>query len=110
MKQILLAIIMDANNNKLQFVHGLAAVFKEQDLSPAVNIDPLDPGHKLGYLYVPPPAGWRWQTDAKDAQTLPILYEEFDGGLNVGFADGHIERLASRDAVLKLFGDRRPAR
>ncbi len=95
MKQILLGAIMYANNNK-QFPPDIPALMKEQDLSPGVLKDPLHPGESVGYEYIKP-ADWQ-----KDADRTPVIYEKWNGGKLVGFADGHVEALESRAAVEKL--------
>ena len=43
---------------------------------------------------------------SKDAAKIPVLYEKWEGGTLVGFADGHVEPLASRAAVEKMIQSR----
>jgi len=105
MKQILLGIIMYANNHKGEFPPDLAITVKDQDMSPDVLIDPLDPEQKLGFIYVRPSTPSR-STPAD----LPIVYEQFAGGNNVGFADGHVEWFGTRQQVEDLIKQPRPAK
>jgi prepilin-type processing-associated H-X9-DG protein len=104
MRQLLLGIIMDANSHKGEFPRDLASMMKNQEMSPNVLIDPLDPQQKLGFVYVPPPADWR--SKGKD-NVVPILYEEYPEGHNVGFSDGHVEWFATRQQVEELFKQRK---
>lgn len=106
MKQILLGTIMYANTRKGQFPPDLATMTKEQALAPSVFIDPLDPFQTQGYIYVPPPAGWRW--GGKNEGELAVLYEQYPGGHNVGYADGHVEWFATREEVEKELKKGRP--
>jgi hypothetical protein len=107
MRQLLLGIIMDANNHKGEFPRDLASMIKNQDMVPDVLIDPLDPQQKLGFIYVPPPADWR--SRGKD-NVVPILYEQFTEGHNVGFSDGHVEWFATRQQVEEQFKPPAPAK
>jgi prepilin-type processing-associated H-X9-DG protein len=104
-KQILLGVVMYANNHKGEFPPDLATTVKDQDMSPGVLIDPLDPEQKLGFIYVRPSTSWR-----DGMNDVPILYEQFAGGNNVGFADGHVEWYATRQQVEDLFKQPRPAK
>jgi hypothetical protein len=104
MKQILLGIIMYANNHKGEFPPDLPTMQKEQKLSFGTMADPLDPEQKLGFTYVPPPSTWHF--GQKDDATFPILYEQFAGGHYVGYADGHVEWFATRADVEERFKKR----
>jgi prepilin-type processing-associated H-X9-DG protein len=107
MRQLLLGIIMDANNHKGEFPRDLPSMIKNQEMSPSVLIDPLDPQQKLGFIYVPPSADWR--SRGKD-NVVPILYEQFPEGHNVGFSDGHVEWFATRQQVEEQFKQPAPAK
>jgi prepilin-type processing-associated H-X9-DG protein len=104
-KQVLLGIVLYANNHKMEYPPDLATMEAEQKLSPGVLIDPLDPEQRLGFIYVRPSAPWR-----SGMGDVPILYEEFAGGNNVGFADGHVEWFGTRQQVEELFKQPRPAK
>jgi hypothetical protein len=100
MQQLLLASIMYANTHKA-FPPDVATLMKEQEMSPGVLQDLQHPQEANGFVYIKPP------TAATDPKT-PVLYEKWEGGLLVGFADGHVETLESRAAVMKLFAGSRP--
>lgn len=97
MRQIMLACMMYANARNNQPPPDLATIFKTQDIFPDVAIDPLHPEEKNGYVYIPPLKG-----DLGPNSTLAVLYEAWPEGLNVAFADGHVEWLPSRAAVEEL--------
>jgi hypothetical protein len=99
MKQILLGSIMYANTHR-EFPPDIPTLLKDQDMSPVVTKDPLHPQDAVGYIYVKPND---WQ---KDAEKTPVLYEKWEGGKLVAFADGHVETMESRAAVEKLIQER----
>jgi prepilin-type processing-associated H-X9-DG protein len=94
MRQIILACLNYGNARKNQWPPDLATAFKDQDISPDVAIDPLHPEEKNGYVYIPPS-----KVDVGPDRTLAVLYEAWPEGLNVAFADGHVEWFPTRAAV-----------
>ena len=85
-RQILLACIMHANDNKNQWPDILEqAVIKYA--GPKVLVNPRRPDQKIGYVYHRPPAV------IKNPGTLVVVHEETEGfnKVMVGFADGHAE-------------------
>ena len=103
MRQFLLGAIMDANNHKGVAGPDMETVMKNQDMSRGILRDPLHPEDAIGYVYVP------GDFMAKDAAKIPVLYEKWEGGTLVGFADGHVEPMESRAVVEKMFADRKAA-
>lgn len=104
-KQIMLGIIMYANNHKGEYPPDLATTVKDQEMSSDVLIDPLDPEQKLGFIYIRPST-----KSGSTSADVPVLYEQFIGGNNVGFADGHVEWFATRQQVEDLFKQPRLAK
>jgi prepilin-type processing-associated H-X9-DG protein len=100
MKDIVLACVLYANNRKdLQFPGSLQEATKSRDLPPSVLINPRLPGKQPGYIYIPPREGEPVSGDRM------MIYENFDRfapGINIGFADGHIEWYASEQEFNKL--------
>ncbi|MDB5298852.1 MAG: hypothetical protein JWO87_515, partial [Phycisphaerales bacterium] len=94
MRQIILACIMYTNSNN-KIPPDLATIINNEDISPSVTIDPLHPEEKNGYIYIPPTS----QKDLTANGKLAVLYEAWPEGLNVGFADGHVEWFPTRAAV-----------
>jgi prepilin-type processing-associated H-X9-DG protein len=93
-RQLLLGVVMYANNLKGQAPPDLNVVLQEQDLSPDVLRDPLNPQAKVGFIYIRPLGDWQ-----KEDSEVPVIYESTPEGHNVGFADGHVEWLATRKEV-----------
>lgn len=95
MKQILEGIYMYAKNHKGQTPPDLDVLIKDQDMSPQVLIDPLNPTEKSGFVYVRPTGDW--QNNGGD---LLVLYESTPNGQNIGYADGHVEWWPTHQQVL----------
>ena len=93
-RQILQGFAMYGNNHKGETPPELNALIKYEEMSPEVLIDPLNPGEKVGFVYVRPKGDWEEQ-----AQDWAVLYETAPQGFNVGFADGHVEWFGTRQAV-----------
>jgi prepilin-type processing-associated H-X9-DG protein len=94
MRQILQGFVMYANGHKGETPPDLNALLKDQDMSPQVLVDPLNPSDKVGFIYIRPMGDW--QNKASD---WAVLYEKSPTGFNVAFADGHVEWFATRNAV-----------
>ncbi|MDB5289847.1 MAG: hypothetical protein JWL69_1088, partial [Phycisphaerales bacterium] len=94
MLEIILACIMYTNSNN-KIPPDLATIINNQPIPPSVTIDPLHPEEKNGYIYIPPAS----QKDLSANGKLAVLYEACPEGLNVGFADGHVEWFPTRAAV-----------
>ena len=101
MRQFLLGAIMYANNHKGVAGPDIEAVMKDQHMSRSILRDPLHPDQEVGYVYVP------GDFMSKDAAKIPVLYQKWQGGRLVGFADGHVETMESRAAVEKLMQQRK---
>jgi len=100
--QILKGCIMYANNRVKdnQFPDTFEQLLKDQDMTPAVLINPRNPNEKVGYVYVKPPDG----TNApNDRMIIYEKFDSFDGGINAGFADGHVEWIDSQKQFEELF-------
>jgi prepilin-type processing-associated H-X9-DG protein len=101
-KQLLLGTIMWANNKTKQgapFPDNLDQVLKDQDVSPQVLINPRHPELPVGYVYIKAPEGEKAPGDRL------VIYEkftQFGPGINVGFADGHVEWIADERLFNKL--------
>jgi prepilin-type processing-associated H-X9-DG protein len=96
MKQILQGLAIYANNRNGQTPRDLAALIKDQDMSQEVLIDPLNPGEKVGFIYVRPTGDWE-----KLPADLLVLYESTPNGQNIGYADGHVEWWPTHQQVLE---------
>lgn len=86
--QLLRGWTMYANNHEGRVPDAFAELLKDQEMSPQVLLNPRHPGEKVGFVYVKPPEGIHAPVDRM------VMYEKFsksDGGINVGFADGHVE-------------------
>lgn len=94
MRQILQGLLMYANNHQGQTPPDLDALIKDNDMVPQVLVDPLNPKEKVGFVYLRPAGDWQTHSD-----DWAVLYESTPDGHNVGFADGHVGWLATREDV-----------
>jgi len=101
---IVRAAVMYAADNKDQWPPDLAAL-KKSYLGPKwkkMLTNPLRPELEVGYVYVRPAAK---TSDVKDPANTVVLYEaheKWDEGINVGFADGHVQRMADQAKFKEL--------
>ena len=92
-RQLLLGCQLYSNNHydkvhKIgQFPDDLAQMMKEQDVMPAALVNPNNPAEKVGYVYIKPPEG----APPSDRVVIYEKYKDWDGGINLGFGDGHVE-------------------
>lgn len=93
-KYILQGFVMYANNHKGETPPDLNALIKDQDMSPEGLVDPLNPKEKVGYVYIRPLGDWQ-----KSDGDVAVIYESTPEGLNVGYADGHVESWDTRQQV-----------
>jgi len=100
MRELLLGSIMYMSQHR-EYAPSLDVMMKEQEMSPGVMEDPLQPGVKDPWIYVKPPVA---RLDSK----MPLIYEKSETGRLVGFADGHVETRPDRASVMKLFAGTRP--
>jgi prepilin-type processing-associated H-X9-DG protein len=82
-------------NSYNQVPPDLATILKNEDITADVFVDPLHPEEKNGFVYIPPQS----MKDLSANGQLAVLYEKWPEGLNVGFADGHVEWFPTRAAV-----------
>jgi prepilin-type processing-associated H-X9-DG protein len=102
-KQIIQFMMLYANDNNGAYPDSLDDLLKYMQKAGA-NVDkimtnPTRPDQKPGYVYVKPAQGDKTPADHV------ILYEKYDTfapGINVGFVDGHIQRITSEAAFKKL--------
>ena len=94
MKYLLQGFVMYQNNFMGKWAPDLPTMIKFEDMTPSAANDPLYPQQQPGYIYIQPAP-----TQGKDEDKLVVLYEAAPEGRYVGYADGHVERLASRQAV-----------
>lgn len=85
-----------AAQDVVQAPPDLNALFKDQDMSPQVLIDALNPNQKVGFIYVRPAGDWQ-----KHPRDLLVLYESTPNGKNIGYADGHVERWPTHEQILQ---------
>lgn len=91
MRQILLGCVMYSNDHKGEWptkLDDIASKVGGAEQLAKLMVNPHDPDRKPGYVYMKPKT-----PIAVPAQQM-VLYEaheKFGGGINVGFADGHIE-------------------
>lgn len=88
LRQIMMGMFMYANEHKGQFPDTLEQAAKQAELPPAILINPNRPGENPGYVYIKPPDG------VKAGADRVVLYEKYkntDVGINLGYADGHVE-------------------
>jgi prepilin-type processing-associated H-X9-DG protein len=103
MNAILKAAFMYAAENKDQWPPDLSAL--ERYLGPVgkrVLINPLRPELKVGYIYVRPAAK---MSDMRNLSSTIVLYEaheKWGEGVWVGFADGHVQRMADQAKFKEL--------
>jgi len=106
-RQICLALTLYVNDHDGALPKDLRA-----DLKPYLSHDPgglrkvftnpRQPARKEGYVYIRPLNNLK---DLKDASETPILYEAFDqwnNGIDVAFADGHVELIRDRNEFNRL--------
>lgn len=101
-KQLLLGTIMWANNKTKEgapFPDNFDQVLKDQDISPNVLINPRHPELPVGYVYIKAPEG---ETAPADRLVIYEKFTQFGPGINVGFADGHVEWIADERQFNKL--------
>ncbi len=87
-RQLLIGMQMYANEHKGEFPDTLEQAAKRAEVPPAVLINPGRPAENPGYVYIKPPDG------VKAGSDRVVLYEKYkptDEGINLGFADGHVE-------------------
>jgi prepilin-type processing-associated H-X9-DG protein len=85
--------MMYRNDNKNAWPDDLKALEKYVKVA-QVFTNPTKPDLKPGYVYVKP------VEPIADPSAHAVIYEahkEFGSGLNVGFADGHVEFVADKD-------------
>ena len=103
MRQILIGCFMYANNHKGEFPDTLEQALQAVDGGPDLLVDPRRPDLKIGYVYIKPPAV---PSPGIEHPASPLmLYEKLDRfgeGVNVGFADGHVEWFADEQQFTKL--------
>ena len=87
-RQLLLGMQMYANEHKGEFPETLDQAAKRAEVPAVVLINPGRPAENPGYVYIKPPDGVNAGSDRV------VLYEKYkptDEGINLGFADGHVE-------------------
>jgi prepilin-type processing-associated H-X9-DG protein len=94
MRQIILGCYNYAENHNKKWPASMDELSKMPDLSESPQIfnnpRPRKSGGKSGYVYLPP----KDLSQVKDVSRLIVLYEaydDWDGGIGVGYADGHVE-------------------
>jgi prepilin-type processing-associated H-X9-DG protein len=103
-RQIIQALLLYANENNGAYPDDLHAVVnKYLDDRTGILINPAATGDDDGYSYIRPSEG-----NTAPADRL-MIYEKFDefpeAGINVGFADGHVELVTDKDAFDKMLQD-----
>ena len=91
-RQLLQGWMMYANENKGAAPNSLEQLQKAEDMSDAVLVDPRHPQMKPGYVYIKPPNVP--DPGIAHPDEWIVIYERFNHfgeGINVGFADGHVE-------------------
>lgn len=91
--------VMYANDYKGRVPDTLAEMIKDQDISPQVLVNARRPADTTGYIYIKPPEGI-----GAPAQRMVMheKFDHFDGGINAGFADGHVEWIDSEAKFQEL--------
>ena len=86
-RQLLMAALLWAEEKKGEWPDDIAKAAQHVQAPPAALSNPLKPG--TGYTYLKPPAA------PQNSAAIVVLYdaEPTDGMRNVGFMDGHVERL-----------------
>lgn len=100
MRQMLIACVMYANENKGQWPATLEVALGQQQMPvEQLMTNPARPNAKPGYIYVQP-------AEAKHVNgQMLVVYEAFDkwpGQVNVGFADGHVEAIRDEQRFQQL--------
>jgi prepilin-type processing-associated H-X9-DG protein len=106
-RQICTAIIFYANDHDGVLPRDLRVDLKkylgdDPGVIQKVFTNPRQPARKEGYVYIRPANN---VTGLKNASETPILYEAFDEwgeGINVGFADGHVELIRDSSEFNKI--------
>lgn len=93
LRQLSMAVLMYANGHTGQFPKDLGGDLEKYvgDNLKELYIDPLRPDEKKPYVYLKLADKL---SDVKDAQSAVMIYENhttWDDGINVAFADGHVE-------------------
>ena len=99
-RQMLQGCMLYANENKGKYPptlqeleKSMAAIMEDAKRMQQVFTNPTKPDVKPGYVYVPPAQGFKATPDTV------VIYEshkDFADGINVGFADGHVEFVADK--------------
>ena len=87
-RQIMMGMFLYANDHKGQFPNTLDEAAKLVEGPPALLINPNRPAENPGYVYIKPPDG------VKAGSERVVIYEKYkpgDFGINLGYADGHVE-------------------
>ncbi len=111
MRQLVLAIIMYANDNKGAFPAELTDLKKylgDNDGTVIARIltNPQTPDQKPGYIYIKPNVATI--KEIRSSHERLIIYENYSkwpGKINVGFADGHVEMIVDKARFEKLLTD-----
>lgn len=92
MKQIILGCYVYGEKHNDKWPQSLDELAKLPDLAntPQLFMNPRNPQQRPGYVYLPP----KDLSQIKDRAKHIVLYEShtnWDGGIAVGYADGHVE-------------------
>jgi prepilin-type processing-associated H-X9-DG protein len=99
-KGIVLACIVYASEHQNQWPPDLDVLVKNGSLSPKSLVNPRFHQYEIGYVYLRPGVSMR---DIHPMQV--VLYEKHEGwpeGINLGFADGHVEFMTDQAYVTAL--------
>ena len=99
---ILKAVSMYIVENKGQFPPDLSALKSYFDPAWKMLANPSRPELEVGYVYVRPAVKVSDLKDPADAIILYEAHERWGEGINVGFADGHVQFIADQARFKKL--------
>ncbi len=88
-KQIMMGCIMYANDHKGQWPPNLESIVEGNYVPAEVLVGPMREGEKVGYVYVRPASPLN-KIDPR-AAVVYERHETWGEGVNVGYADGHVE-------------------
>jgi prepilin-type processing-associated H-X9-DG protein len=102
------AALIYANDHKNQWPDSLQVLVDAKILAPELLANPRLPGRKVGFVYVKPAVS----VDKIKGQQV-IAHEAFESwppeGINVAFADGHVELIATKVNFDELLAGSKPA-
>ena len=101
----LTACFLYANDHGDHWPDDLSVLVRDYDMPVGGLTNPREPHREIGYVYVKPGVA---PEKIKNVQKVVVIYEAYDvwpeGGVNVGFAEGHVEFINDEERFKSLLG------